>query len=111
MNKLKGSKIIKYLLILIVLLLVITAILWVSFFPRESSYNIITMPDIIGDDFNEAVLQYPKLDFQPIWEHSAEFEKGQIIRQSILPGRNVKEGLRIDVWVSLGGPEENGENE
>jgi hypothetical protein len=75
-------------------------------------YDGITMPAFIGMSFDEVVEQYPDLFLNPIEEYSAEHEKGIIMRQSVLPGRPIRETHKIDIWVSLGAePYENDADE
>jgi serine/threonine-protein kinase len=70
---------------------------------EEGGGDEIKMPPLVGQDFDAVVAQYPNLNFDPInQEYSAEYEKGQVIRQSVLAGREIRTGQRIEIWVSMG---------
>ncbi|MCL2698258.1 MAG: Stk1 family PASTA domain-containing Ser/Thr kinase [Oscillospiraceae bacterium] len=62
----------------------------------------IKMPAVVGLDFDEAIALYPNLNFNPIQEWSGEYEKGQIMRQGHLAGRDIRTGQKVDIWVSMG---------
>jgi serine/threonine-protein kinase len=62
----------------------------------------IKMPPLVGMDFDAVIAQYPELNFNIIQEYSSEYDRGIIMRQSILAGRDVRTGHRIDIWVSDG---------
>jgi len=91
-------------------------LLYNLYFPRFStpfpSKDFIEMPQLIGMDYSEIVEEWGSiLNFHVSYEYSSEHEKGQVFFQSVLASRLVREGQRIDIFVSLGAPEENGENE
>jgi beta-lactam-binding protein with PASTA domain len=65
-------------------------------------YGIMRMPDLVGMDYDEAIATYPNLNFNAMQEYSSEYLRGQIIRQSVLAGRDIRVSQRIDVTVSMG---------
>jgi beta-lactam-binding protein with PASTA domain len=64
--------------------------------------DVIKMPKLVGMDYDEAIAQYPEMNFNFIQEYSSEYEKGQVMRQGVLAGEDVRTGHRIDIWVSMG---------
>ncbi|MCL2637136.1 MAG: Stk1 family PASTA domain-containing Ser/Thr kinase [Oscillospiraceae bacterium] len=62
----------------------------------------VKMPGLVGENYDDMVLLYPNLTFNPIQEYSNEYEKGQIMRQGHLAGRDIRTGQRVDIWVSMG---------
>jgi serine/threonine-protein kinase len=62
----------------------------------------VTMPSLVGQDYDSVMAQYPNLNFHVNQEYSAEHEKGIVIRQSTLAGRPVRTGQQINLWVSMG---------
>jgi serine/threonine-protein kinase len=54
-------------------------------------------------DYDAVIAQFgSQLTLNPIEEYSAEHEKRLVMRQSVLQGRPVRTGQRIDIWVSKG---------
>jgi beta-lactam-binding protein with PASTA domain len=63
----------------------------------------IKMPNLVGMDYDAVMVQYGHfLLLNPTQEYSSEYPKGQIIRQSVIAGRDIRANQRIDVIVSMG---------
>jgi len=61
-----------------------------------------TMPDLIGMDYDEARMQFPYLNLNPLQDFSSEFLRGQIMHQSVQVNREIYTSQQIDVIVSMG---------
>jgi len=62
----------------------------------------ISMPNLIGMDYDEAIAQYPDLNINAEQEYSSEFLKGQITYQSVSARRSIRASQQIDIRVSKG---------
>lgn len=61
-----------------------------------------TMPKLIGMDYDEVASTYNYLTIVAEQEWSSEYEKGQVMKQSVPTGRKVKSNQQITVTVSRG---------
>ncbi|MDR2532851.1 MAG: Stk1 family PASTA domain-containing Ser/Thr kinase [Oscillospiraceae bacterium] len=69
---------------------------------EEGGGEEVTMPSLVGFDYDAVIALHPNLTLNAIQEYSNEYEKGIVMRQGILAGRPVRTGHRIDIWVSMG---------
>lgn len=67
------------------------------------SDNVITVPNLLGMDYELAQSQYPDIVFKlGDRKHSDEYAKGQIMKQSLTSGKKMMKGETITVTVSYG---------
>ena len=69
---------------------------------QEAAGEEITMPGLIGMDYDEVAATYSNLNIFAKSEYSKEFAKGQVMLQSPSEGRKIKSNQRIEVTVSKG---------
>jgi serine/threonine-protein kinase len=60
------------------------------------------MPNLIGMDYEAAMIEYPYLNLAVAQDWSKEFEKGVIMDQSPSEGREIKSNQQIEVTLSKG---------
>lgn len=73
----------------------------------------ISMPDLLGKDYEEAkeLLEEKGLTLGKVTkEYSSQYEKNQVMEQSVNAGENVEEGTKINLVISKG-PEKAGDTE
>ncbi len=88
--------------VFLVVMAVVLVIVWNLF---SNSGTTLICPDFVGKDYNDIINdpEYSKYNFNMTQEHNADYEIGQIFKQSPEAGRTIKEKSEIQVWVSLGG--------
>jgi serine/threonine-protein kinase len=69
---------------------------------EEGGGKSISMPNLIGLDYDTAVAKYPSLNLTPVQEWSAEKPKGVIMAQSVSENRRIKSKQRVEITVSKG---------
>lgn len=68
-----------------------------------NSDDVITVPNLLGVDFEQAQNLYPEIILKRgDMKYSDEYEKGQIMRQSLTAGKKMMKGETITVTVSYG---------
>lgn len=88
--------------VFLVVMAVVLVIVWNLF---SNSGTTLICPDFVGKNYNDIINdpEYSKYNFKLTQEHNAEYEIGEIFKQSPEAGRTIKEKSEIQVWVSLGG--------
>ncbi len=67
--------------------------------------GVYTVPNLVGNDYNEVVNNTQLQDQFSIefnWEFNSEYEYGCIYQQSVVPGKELNQGAKITVYVSMG---------
>lgn len=68
-----------------------------------NSDDVLTVPNLLGMDFEQAQNLYPEIILKRgDMKYSDEYEKGQIMRQSLTAGKKMMKGETITVTVSYG---------
>ncbi len=61
-----------------------------------------SMPYLIGMNYDTARSMYPEIKFDPVQDFSAEYDKDVIMEQSVPKNRKIKSNQKIEVKVSKG---------
>ncbi|MCL2018525.1 MAG: Stk1 family PASTA domain-containing Ser/Thr kinase [Oscillospiraceae bacterium] len=65
--------------------------------------ELIKVPSLVGEDYDAVIAQYGgSLNLVASREFSTEYERGRIMWQSVLAGREIRIGQKIDIRVSSG---------
>ena len=67
----------------------------------------IECPEFIGQNYEEIInnKQYTDeyaFEFEAEWDNNPEFEKGEVYEQSEKPGKKLKKGAKITLYISMG---------